>query len=124
MTAISHVYNYTVRCPHVKDPAHPTTWQNHIEFNQSCEIGLNRITKWHDRSGHRIFEQDGFIVREADGESAYFSMQSDRLKNDGHILVTFKIFMDDATKDSSVQEIMVHLIKDYHQRLSKLNSIA
>ncbi len=120
MTAISHVYNYTVRCPHIKDPAHPTTWQNHVEFNESCEIGLSRISKWHDRSGHRIFEQDGFVVREADAESSYFSMQTGRLKGDGHILVTFKIYMDNSTKDSSVQEIMTFLIQDYKQRLSKL----
>ncbi|MCE9678058.1 cytoplasmic protein [Shewanella sp. AS1] len=122
MTAISHVYNYTVRCPHIKDPAHPTTWQNHIEFNESCEIGLKRITKWHDRSGHRVFEQDGFTVREADAESAYFSMQTARLKGDGHVLVTINIQMDDATKDSSVQEIMTHLIQDFQQRLAKLNA--
>ncbi|GIU24358.1 hypothetical protein [Shewanella colwelliana] len=124
MTAISHVYNYTVRCPQVKDPAHPTTWQNHVEFNQSCEIGLNRITKWHDRSGHRIFEQDGFTVREADSESSYFAMQNSRLLNNGHVLVTFKIFMDDSTKDTSVQEIMQYLIKDYQHRLEKLNEQA
>ena len=29
-----------------KDPEHPVTWLNHIEMNQSCEIALNRITKW------------------------------------------------------------------------------
>ncbi|WP_076407934.1 cytoplasmic protein [Shewanella sp. UCD-KL12] len=120
MTAISHVYNYTVRCPHVKDPAHPTTWENHIEFNQSCEIGLSRITKWHGRSGHRIFEQDGFVVREAEAESAYFAMNNTRIKNDGHVLVTFKIFMDDSTKDTSVQEIMQHLIADYDAKIAKL----
>jgi len=122
MTAISHVYNYTVRCPHVKDPAHPTTWQNHIEFNQSCEIGLNRLTKWHGRSGHRVFDIDGFVVREADTESAYFSMNNVRIKNDGHILVTFKIFMEDDTKDTSVQEIMQHLISDLDERITKLNA--
>ncbi|QLE84705.1 MULTISPECIES: hypothetical protein [Shewanella] len=121
MTAISHVYNYTVRCPHVKDPAHPTTWQNHIEFNQSCEIGLNRVTKWHGRSGHRVFDIQGFVVREADTESAYFSMNNVRIKNDGHVLVTFKIFMDDDTKDTSVQEIMQHLISDLNERIGKIN---
>lgn len=120
MTAISHVYNYTVRCPHIKDPAHPTTWQNHIEFNQSCEIGLNRITKWHGRSGHRIFEIDGFVVREAEAESAYFAMQTSRLRGDGHALATFKIFMDDATKDTSVEEIMQHLITDYSGKIAGL----
>ncbi|MEI6859020.1 MAG: cytoplasmic protein [Shewanella sp.] len=120
MTAISHVYNYTVRCPHIKDPTHPTTWQNHIEFNQSCEIGLSRITKWHGRSGNRVFELDGFVVREAEAETAYFSMQNKRIKDDGHVLVTFKIFMDELTKDTSVQEIMQHLITDLDDKLAKL----
>lgn len=120
MTAISHVYNYTVRCPHIKDPAHPTTWQNHVEFNQSCEIGLSRVTKWHGHSGNRIFEQDGIIVRELGSDSAYFSLHNSRVKNDGHVLVTFKIFMDESTKDTSVQEIMQHLIADYDERIAKL----
>lgn len=118
MTAISHVYNYTVRCPHIKDPAHPTTWQNHIEINQSCEIALNRITNWHARSGHRVFDVDGYVVREAESESAYFAMQSSRLKGDGHALVTFKIHMDDATKNTSVQEILKHLIEDYQNKIA------
>lgn len=120
MTAISHVYNYTVRCPHIKDSSHPTTWQNHVEFNQSCEIGLNRLTKWHDRSGHRVLEVDGFVVREADTESAYFAMQTSRLKGDGHAIVTFKIFMGDETKDTSVQEIMQYLIEDYGKKIADI----
>lgn len=120
MTAISHVYNYTVRCPHVKDPAHPTSWRNHIELNRSCEIALDRITKWHGHSGNRLFEHDGYVVRECEQEQAYFAMQNSRLKDDKHVLVTFKVFMDNKTKDTSVQEIMEHVIEDYKSRLSKL----
>jgi len=47
-------------------------------------------------------------------------MQSDRLKNDGHALVTFKIFLDDCCDDAAPEEIMQHLIEDYQQRLAKL----
>ncbi|ACJ28088.1 MULTISPECIES: hypothetical protein [Shewanella] len=120
MTAISHVYNYTVRCPHIKDPSHPTSWLNHIEINRSCEIALDRITKWHGHSGTRLFEHEGCVVREAEQEQAYFSMKNDRLRDDIHVLVTFKVFMDNKTKDTSVQEIMEHVIDDYKSRLSKL----
>ncbi|MCL1124686.1 cytoplasmic protein [Shewanella surugensis] len=120
MTAISHVYNYTVRCPHIKDPSHPTSWLNHIEINHSCEISLDRITKWHNHSGTRVFEYEGFTVRESEQEGAYFSLQSDRFKEDFHTLVTVKIHIDKATKNASVQEIMQHIIRDYHVRLSKI----
>ncbi|MDB2386536.1 cytoplasmic protein [Shewanella sp.] len=120
MTAISHVYNYTVRCPHIKDPSHPTSWLNHIELNRSCEIALDRITKWHAHSGTRLFEHEGFVVRESEQEHAYFAMQNDRLKDDKHSLVTFKVYMDNKTKDTSVQAIMAHIITDYKSRLSKL----
>ncbi|ASK68495.1 MULTISPECIES: cytoplasmic protein [Shewanella] len=121
MTAITHVYNYTVRCPHYKDPEHPVSWLNHIELNQSSEIALNRITKWHELSGSKSFETSKFVVRKADNEEAYFSMQSDRLKNDGHALVTFKIFLDTCCDDAAPEEIMQHLIDDYQQRLAKLD---
>ncbi|WP_299495463.1 cytoplasmic protein [uncultured Shewanella sp.] len=120
MTAITHVYNYTIRCPHVKDPAHPTSWLNHIEINHSCEIALDRITKWHNHSGTRVFEYEGFTVRQSEQEEAYFSLQSDRFKEDFHTLVTVKIYIDRATKNTSVQEIMQHVIRDYHVRLSKI----
>ena len=50
-------------------------------------------------------------------------MQSDRLKNDGHALVTFKIFFDDCCDDAAPEEIMQHLIEDYQQRLAKLQRI-
>jgi len=35
-------------------------------------------------------------------------------------LATFKIFMDDATKDTSVEEIMQHLIADYSDKIAGL----
>lgn len=120
MTAITHVYNYTVRCPHYKDPEHPVTWLNHIEINQSCEIALNRLIKWQDQSGSREFEMQNFVVRKAENEDAYFSMQSDRLANDGHALVTFKIFLDNCCQDADPKEIMAHLIEDFQQRVAKL----
>ena len=66
MTAITHVYNYTVRCPHYKDPEHTASWLNHIELNQSSEIALNRITKWHELSGTKSFETSKFVVRKAE----------------------------------------------------------
>ena len=119
MTAITHVYNYTVRCPHYKDNEHPATWLNHIEVNQSSEIALNRITKWHNLSGSKSFEVDDFVVRKADNEEAYFSMQSDRLKHDAHSLVTFKIFLDNCCQEASPTEIMKHLIADYQQRIAR-----
>jgi hypothetical protein len=123
MTAITHVYNYTVRCPHYTENETPATWLNHIEVNQSCEIALNRITKWHNLSGSKSFELENFVVRKADNEEAYFAMQSDRLKHDGHALVTFKIFLDHCCHDASPQSIMQHLIKDYQHRLEKADSL-
>ncbi|GIU12522.1 hypothetical protein TUM4636_22550 [Shewanella glacialipiscicola] len=120
MTAITHVYNYTVRCPHYKDAENPVTWLNHIEMNQSSEIALNRITKWHEISGDKSFETHNFVVRKAENEDAYFSMKSDRLKNDRHALATFKIFLDNCCDDAAPEEIMQHLIEDYQQRLAKI----
>jgi hypothetical protein len=121
MTAITHVYNYTVRCPHYKENETPATWLNHIEVNQSCEIALNRITTWHDASGSKSFELEGFVVRKADNEEAYFAVQSSRLKNDGHALATFKIYLDQCCQDASAEVIMAHLIKDYQHRLEKID---
>ncbi|MCE9685215.1 cytoplasmic protein [Shewanella sp. AS16] len=121
MTAITHVYNYTVRCPHYKDNEQTASWLNHIEINQSCEIALNRMTKWHEQAGNKSFEMNKFVVRKADNEDAYFSMQSDRLKNDGHALVTFKILLDNCCQDASAEMIMQHLIEDYQHRIAKLD---
>lgn len=121
MTAITHIYNYTVRCPHYKENEAPATWMNHIEVNQSCEIALNRITKWHQTSGNKSFEVDNFVVRKAENEDAYFAMQSSRLKHDSHALVTFKIFLDQCCQDANPEIIMDHLIKDYQHRLEKID---
>ncbi|MBT1443273.1 cytoplasmic protein [Shewanella sp. JM162201] len=120
MTAITHVYNYTVRCPHYQDPSHEVSWKNHIELNHSSEIALKRITKWHSESGDMAFEDRGFVVRKASDEKAYFAVQSSRLKNDGHALVTFKLFLDDCCDKADPADIIDHLIGDYEQRLSKL----
>ncbi|MBR9727302.1 cytoplasmic protein [Shewanella intestini] len=121
MTAITHVYNYTVRCPHYKDNDQPASWLNHIEINQSCEIALNRITKWHTDSGTKLAEVGNFIIRKADGEKAYFVVQSDRLPRDGHALVTFKILLNDCCQDADPIEITKHLVEDYQQRLAKVD---
>jgi len=120
MTAITHIYNYTVLCPHYKENEQTATWLNHIEVNQSCEIALDRITKWHNLSGTKSFELDDFVVRKADNEEAYFAMQSSRLKHDGHALVTFKIYLDNCCQDASPNQIMEHLINDYQQRIAKV----
>ncbi|ABM00661.1 hypothetical protein SHAM105786_12400 [Shewanella amazonensis] len=120
MTAITHVYNYTVRCPHYQDPQHEVSWKNHIELNHSSEIALKRITKWHSESGELAFEDQGFVVRKASDEMAYFSVQSSRLKNDGHALVTFKLFLDECCDEADPKDIVEHLIGDYQQRLDKL----
>ncbi|QIR14013.1 cytoplasmic protein [Shewanella aestuarii] len=121
MTAITHVHNYTVRCPHYQENQKPADWHNHIEVNHSCEIALNRITKWHNNAGSKLFEIDGITIRKADKEEAYFAMQSSRLKHDGHGLVTFKVFLDNCCQDVSVNEVMEYLIKDYQQRITKID---
>ncbi|NKF50117.1 cytoplasmic protein [Shewanella sp. WXL01] len=120
MTAITHVYNYTVRCPHYKDKDQPASWLNHIEINNSSEIALNRITKWHNNSGTKLGEVENFIIRKADNEEAYFVVQSNRLPHDGHSLVTFKIFLDDCCKDADPIEITHHLVSDYKNRIAKV----
>ncbi|QSX41764.1 cytoplasmic protein [Shewanella cyperi] len=119
MTAITHVYNYTVRIPHYKDPQHDVSWRNHVEINHSSEIALARITKWHRDSGQPAFETQGFMVRKAENEDAYFAVQSDRLKSDGHALVTFKVFTDEAVPEVNPKEIIEHLIEDYRGRLDR-----
>ncbi|WP_394128896.1 cytoplasmic protein [Shewanella maritima] len=120
MTAITHVYNYTVRCPHYKDKDKPASWLNHIEINHSCEIALNRITKWHNNSGSKFLDIDNYIVRKAENEHAYFVVQSSRLPNDGHALVTFKILLDDCCNEADPKEITQHLITDYNNRIAKV----
>lgn len=120
MTAITHVCNYTVRCPHYKDPEHEVTWLNHVEINKSCEIALNRITKWHALPTGELIEADGFVIRKAVDSDTYFAVRSDRLKDDGHILVTFKILMDDCDSNTCLEDIVNHLVKDYGERLAKL----
>lgn len=120
MTAITHVHNYTVRCPHLPENHQVGAWQHHIEVNHSCEIALDRITKWHNNAGSKLFEVDGVTVRKADKEEAYFAMLSSRLKNDGHGIATFKVFLDNCCQDASVEEIMHHILTDYHARAAKI----
>ncbi|GGI73363.1 cytoplasmic protein [Shewanella gelidii] len=120
MTAITHVCNYTVRCPHYKDPEHEVTWKNHVEINKSCEIALNRITKWHGQHAIELIELNGLAIRKAEGVDTYFSVRSDRLKDDGHILVTFKILMDDCDDNTCLEDIVSYLAEDYEKRLAKL----
>ncbi|WP_076540295.1 cytoplasmic protein [Shewanella sp. UCD-KL21] len=119
MTAITHVYNYTVRCPHYKEKDKTASWLNHIEINQSSEIALNRITKWHNAPGSKSFESGKFVVRKSDTDNTYYSMQSNRLLNDAHAMVTFKIFLDDCCQDADPEKIIAHLIEDYNKRLAK-----
>lgn len=119
MTAITHVVNYTVQCPHY-EVGTPVTWRDHIEVNQSCEIALRRIQKWHQESGCAIFTHQELTVRKANKEQAYFAMLTNRIKNDGHVLATFKIFLDERDVDTSVEEIVRHLHDDYQTRLTKL----
>ncbi len=120
MTAITHVYNYTVRCPHYKDPEHEVTWLNHVEINKSCEIALDRITKWHALPCGELIETDGFVFRKAADSDTYFGVKSDRLKDDGHMLVTFKILMEDCDSNTCLEDILAHLINNYTTKAAKL----
>lgn len=119
MTAVTHVYNYTVRCPHYKEKDQTASWLNHIEINQSSEIALSRITKWHGVPGSKAFENGDFVIRKSDTDQTYYSMQSNRLLNNDHSMVTFKILLDDCCEDADPQKIVTHLIQDYNQRIAK-----
>ncbi|MCC4832615.1 MULTISPECIES: cytoplasmic protein [Shewanella] len=119
MTAITHVYNYTVRCPHYKENEQPASWLNHVEVNQSSEIALNRITKWHDEPGTKAFKNGEFIVRKSNTDDTYYAMQSDRMFNNAHSLVTFKVFLDKCCQDADPEKIIAHLVEDYNGRLAK-----
>lgn len=121
MTAITHVYNFTVRTTGQNDAIDCYNWHDHIEVNHSCEIALDRIYRWHNQAGSIAIDLGEIVLKQQD--TIFYSLLNNRINDDSHAMATFKVFATDkqAQDKAYLTDIFQTLLKDYNHRISKLS---
>ncbi|WP_261922418.1 cytoplasmic protein [Shewanella sp. NFH-SH190041] len=120
MTAITQVYNYTVRTTRQAGTAEPFDWHKHIEINHSCEIALDRIYRWHNQGGTLTEDLGAIVIRQQPDKTVFYAVMHDRVNDNNHVMATFKLILDATSAPLSPREVFTELLADYQTRISQL----
>ena len=118
MTAITQVYNYTVRVVTQSD-VDSFDWRTHVEMNHSCEIALDRVYRWHNQGGIESQDCGALVIKKQTDRPIYFSLLHERVNSDNHVLATFKLIQDANHPQVNVDEVFQHLLDDFMDKISQ-----
>ncbi|MCL1036801.1 cytoplasmic protein [Shewanella corallii] len=118
MTAITQVYNYTVRVVTQSD-VESFDWHTHVEMNHSSEIALDRVYRWHNQGGELALDLGALLIKKQADRPIYYALLHERVNSDNHVLATFKLIQDPNHKDVDVGEVFQHMLTDFQQKISQ-----
>ncbi|MCF1427362.1 MAG: hypothetical protein LPD71_05310 [Shewanella sp.] len=118
MTAITQVYNYTVRT--IKQPdVEAFDWRTHVEMNHSSEIALDRVYRWHNQDGTQVLDCGTLVIKKQSDRPVYYGLLHERVNSDNHVLATFKLIQDKTQPDVDIDEVFQYLLTDFMQKISQ-----